>query len=140
MKNRLILLVLTVSFGLFLSSCNSDDNEGETLAPLAGKWNITKIGTTVAGQEFLIDPPQNQSGCDKDYLEIKLDNTLTAGDYNSTDTPCALATKSGIYSRSHNNFTTVIDGTTTTEDIVNLTLTELKLKDSSGAILVFTRN
>jgi hypothetical protein len=134
-----MLLVLVLSIGLFATSC-SDDNEGETLAPLAGKWNITKVGTTVSGQEFLIDPPQNESGCAKDYLELKLDNTATEGDYDSSVSACALETNAGIYSRSHNNLTTVIDGVTTTKDIVNLTLSELKVKDVNGAIIVYTRD
>lgn len=140
MKKRNVLLVLVLSIGLFTTSCSNDDNEGETLVPLAGKWNITKVGTTVSGQEYLIDPPQNETGCDKDYLDLNLDNTLTEGDYDSTVSTCALETNSGIYSRSHNNLTTVIGGVTTTKDIVNLTFTELKVKDSNGGIIVYTRN
>ena len=69
MKKRSILLVLALSIGLFATSCSNDDNDGETLAPLSGKWNITQVGTTVNGQEYLVDAPQNQSGCDKDYLD-----------------------------------------------------------------------
>lgn len=140
MKNRSILLALVLSIGLFATSCSNDDNEGETLAPLSGKWNITKVGTTVGGQEFLVDPPQNEDGCDKDYLDLNLDNTLTEGDYDSATTPCALETTPGIYSRSHNDLTTVIDGVTKVQDIVNLTLTELKLKDANGVIMVYTKN
>lgn len=140
MKNLSILLVLALSTGLFTASCSSDDNEGETLVPLTGKWNITKVGTTVAGEETLVDPPQNESGCNKDYLDLNIDNTLTEGDYDSTISNCALGTNSGIYSRSHNNLTTVIDGVTTTKDIANLTVTELKLKGANGDIIVYTRN
>ena len=128
MKNRSIILALVVSIGLFATSCNNDSNGGETLAPLSGKWDITK------------DPPQNQSGCDKDFLNLKLDNTVVEGDYDSTISPCALSTKNGIYSRSHNNLTTVINGISKTQDIVNLTLTQLKLKDATGAISQYTRN
>ena len=48
MKNQGKFLALVICIGLFATSCNSDDsNEGETLAPLAGKWNIDKIGTTI---------------------------------------------------------------------------------------------
>lgn len=139
MKNRSILLALVLSIGLFTTSCSNDDNGGETLAPLAGKWNITKVGTTVSGQEFLVDPPQNEDGCEKDYLDLKLDNTLTDGDYDSSTSPCALDTNAGVYSRSHNDLTTVRDGVTKVQDIVNLTLTELKLKDANGVIMVYTR-
>jgi hypothetical protein len=138
MKTKSILVALVLSIGLFTVSC-SDDNEGETLAPLVGKWNITKVGTTIGGQETLIDAPQNQNGCEKDYLNLKIDNTAIEGDYSSIVSPCAITTKTGIYSRSHNNLTLVIDGVTTTQDIVNLTLSELKLKDASGVISLYNR-
>lgn len=139
MKNRNLLLALSLGIGLVTVSCNNDDNEGETLAPLAGKWEISKIGTTVGGTETLVDAPQNESGCAKDYIDLKLDNTVIEGDYDSTITPCALTTEEGIYSRSHNNLTRVVDGVTTVQDIANLSFTELKLKDADGNIQVYVR-
>ncbi|MBF4506143.1 lipocalin family protein [Flavobacterium sp. JLP] len=139
MKIRSLLLALILSVGLFTTSCSSDDNEGETLVPLEGKWKLSKVGTSTGGTETLIDAPQNQSGCEKDYLELKLDNTVIVGDYDSTISACAITTQSGIYSRSHNNLTTVINGVSKTQDIVNLTLSELKVKDANGAITVYTR-
>ena len=139
MKNQIKLFALLLSLGFLSTSC-SDDNEGETLAPLAGKWNVGQVGSTVNGQEVLVDAPQNESGCDRDYLDLNTDNTLEEGDYDSTLAPCAIYTKAGIYSRSHNNLTTVVDGVSTTRDIVNLTLTELKLRDSSGGIQVYSKN
>ncbi len=87
----------------------------------------------------MIDAPQNQTGCDKDYIDLKLDNTIIAGNYDSTISACALFTDNGIYSRSHNNLTRVIGSTTIVQDIENLTLHELKLKDASGNIEVFIR-
>ncbi|RKS02145.1 MULTISPECIES: lipocalin family protein [unclassified Flavobacterium] len=138
MKNRSVLLALVLGIGLFVTSC-SDDNEGETLAPLSGKWNLSKVGTIIGGQETLVDAPQNEAGCNKDYLDLNADNTLTEGDYDSTIDPCTLSTTSGIYSRSHNNLTTVVNGVTQVQDIENLTLTELKLKDANGAIEVYTK-
>ena len=140
MKNQIKLFALLLSLGLFSISCSSDDNDGETLAPLTGKWNVSKVGTIVDGQEVLIDAPQNESGCDKDYLDLNSDNTLEEGDYDSTLAPCAIYTKEGIYSRSHNNLTTVVEGVSITKDIMNLTLTELKLKDADDAIIVYVRN
>lgn len=140
MKNRIKLFALILSVGLFTISCNNDDsNQGETLAPLVGKWNLSKVGTTTGGTETLIDAPQNQAGCSRDYIELKTDNTVIEGDYDSTIDPCALFTDNGIYSRSHNNVTRVVNGITTVQDIVNLTLSELKLKDASGNIEVFVR-
>ena len=140
MKNHGRFLAQVLCIGLLATSCNSDDsNEGETLAPLAGKWNIDKIGTTILGTETLMDAPQNQTGCDKDFMDLKIDNTVIEGDYDSTISDCAVMMDNGIYSRSHNNLTRVIDGVTKVQDIVNLTLHELKLKDSNGNIEVYIR-
>ncbi len=139
MKNRSVLLALVLSIGLFATSC-SDDNEGETLAPLPAKWNLTQVGSVVGGNEVLVDAPQNETGCNKDYLDLNIDNTASKGDYDSTISPCALDVNTGIYSRSHNNLTTVIDGVTKVQDIVNLTLSELKLKDANGAIEVYEKD
>lgn len=139
-KSRSLVLVIMVAvFGFFTISCSDDDNDGETLAPLTGKWSISKVGTTVSGVETLIDAPQNQSGCEKDFMDLKSDNTVQEGNYDSTIDPCALFTDQGIYSRSHNNLARVVDGVTTTQDIVNLTLSELKLKDANGNIEVYIR-
>ncbi|HEU4790588.1 MAG TPA: lipocalin family protein [Flavobacterium sp.] len=139
MKTKNILFVLALSIGLFATSCNSsDENEGDTLAPLEGKWSIVKVGTNVNGAETLVDPPQNVSGCNHDFIDLKINNTLISGDYDSTVSPCVLTTVSGTYSKGDSKVTTVINGTTTTYDIVNLTLTELKLKNGN-AISVYIR-
>lgn len=139
MKNRMHLFAFIMTSGLFIVSCNDDDNQGETLAPLTGKWNFSKVGTTTAGVETLIDAPQNETNCNKDYIDLKTDNTVVEGDYDSTIDPCTLFTDNGIYSRSHNNVTRVVNGITTVQDIVNLTLNELKLKDANGNIEVYIR-
>jgi len=139
MKNRSIVFALALSIGLFATSCNNEDNEGETLAPLVGKWNLSQVGTTLNGQEQLMNAPQNQNGCENDYIYLKIDNTITDGDYDSNVSPCKLDITEGIYSRSHNNLTTVIDNVTKTQDIVNLSLKELKLRDSNGVITIYTR-
>jgi hypothetical protein len=139
MKIRSLLLALILSVGLFTTSCSSDDNEGETLVPLEGKWDLSKTGTVINGTETLVDPIENANNCSKDYIELKLDNTINVGNYDSAVTACALTVQSGIYSRSHNNITTVVNGVTKTQDIVNLTLKELKVKDAAGIITVYTR-
>ncbi|PKB16546.1 lipocalin family protein [Flavobacterium sp. 5] len=140
MKTRSILYALALSIGLFTSSCsnNNDENEGDTIAPIEGKWSIVKVGTNVNGVETLTDPPQNASGCNHDYINLKIDNTLVSGDYDSTVSQCALTTTSGTYSRSSDKLTLVVNGTSTTYDIVNLTLTDLKLRNGN-AISVYIR-
>jgi hypothetical protein len=139
MKTRKIIFVLALSIGLFAASCNSnDENKGDTIAPIEGKWSIVKVGTNVNGVETLADPPQNVSGCDHDFINLKVNNELISGDYDSAVSPCTLTTVSGTYSKGDSKVTTVINGATTTYDIVNLTLTELKLKNGN-AISVYTR-
>ena len=132
MKTKSIMFAVVLSIGLFATSCNSsDENEGDTLAPLEGKWSIVKVGTIDNGAETLKDPPQNVSGCDHDFFTLKVDNTLTSGDYDSKVSPCALTTVSGTYSKGDSKITTVINGVTKTYDIVHLTLTELKLRQGN---------
>lgn len=139
MKFRRLLYVSALSLGLFAASCSSDDNEGETIIPLQGKYNLSQTGTvSSSGQEILIDAIQNAPGCSKDYLELRLSNAAVMGDYNGSN--CALVETTGTYVRSHNDLTVTINGVTTTSDIMNLTNKELKLKDkTTGIITVYTR-
>ena len=140
MKTKSILIALALSIGLFAVSCSSsNENEGDTLAPIVGKWGIVKVGININGVETLTDPPQNTSGCDHDFINLKIDNTMASGDYSSVVSPCALSTLSGTYTKSGGTLTTVINGATTTYDIVNLTLSELKLKEANGAVSVYIR-
>ena len=139
MKTKSILIALALSIGLFATSCNSnDENEGDTIAPIVGKWGIVKVGTNITGVETLGDPPQNTSGCDHDFINLKIDNTMASGDYSSIVSPCALTTTSGTYSKGDSKLTIVLNGVTTTYDIVNLTLSELKLRNGN-AISVYIR-
>ncbi|MFD2940685.1 lipocalin-like domain-containing protein [Flavobacterium notoginsengisoli] len=139
MKTTRLLLVSALSLGLFAASCSSDDNEGETIIPLQGKYNLRQTGTIGPdGKEVLVDATANQSGCSVDYLELKLSNAAVYGDYNGSN--CALVETTGTYVRSHNDLTLTIGGVTTTSDIMNLTNKELKIKDkTTGVITVFSR-
>lgn len=137
MKNKAILLGL-LSIGFFATSCSSDDNEGETIVPIQGKYNLRQTGTIVGGNEVLIDAVENQSGCSLDYLDLRLSNAAVYGDYDGSD--CALTETTGTYVRSHNDLTLTIGGVTTTSDIMNLTNKELKIKDkTTGIITVYSR-
>ncbi|OXG01566.1 lipocalin-like protein [Flavobacterium araucananum] len=138
MKTKRILFGLLLSIGLFAGSCSSDDNEGETIIPIQGKYNLSQTGTIINGQEVLIDAPQNAAGCSRDYLDLRLSNAAVIGDYNGSD--CALTETTGTYARSHNDLTISIGATSTTSDIMNLTNKELKIKDkTTGIITVYTR-
>lgn len=139
MKNlKQILFVVALSFGMFVTSCSSDDNEGETIVPIQGKFNLSQTGTVVNGQEVLVDAPQNASGCSRDYLELRLSNTAVIGDYDGAN--CALTETTGTYVRSHNDLTITVGNVSSTSDIMNLTNKELKIKDkATGIITVYTR-
>ncbi|TPG42049.1 lipocalin family protein [Flavobacterium pectinovorum] len=138
MKTKRILLGLLLSIGLFTVSCSSDDNEGETIVPIQGKYNLSQTGTIVDGKEVLVNAPQNQSGCKQDYLDLRLSNAAVIGDYNGSN--CALVETTGTYVRSHNDLTLTIGNLSTTSDIMNLTNKELKIKDkTTGVITVYTR-
>lgn len=138
MKTKRILFGLLLSIGLFASSCSSDDNEGETIIPIQGKYNLSQTGTIIDGKEVLIDAPENASGCNRDYLDLRLSNAAVIGDYSGTD--CALTETTGTYARSHNDLTISVGATSSISDIMNLTNKELKLKNkSTGVITVYTR-
>lgn len=138
MKSRNILFVLALSLGMFATSCSSDDNEGETIVPIQGKFNLSQTGTIIDGKEVLVDAPQNASGCSRDYLELRLSNTAVIGDYDGSN--CALVETTGTYVRSHNDLTLTIGALSTTSDIMNLTNKELKIKNkTTGVITVYTR-
>lgn len=139
MKKGSLLMLVLLFIGIFATSCSDDDNEGETLAPLEGKWKLSQVGTIVGETETLVDAPQNESGCDRDFMDLRISNAVIFGDYDSTVSECALSETEGVYTRSHNNLTVVVGGVSTTQDIVNLTLSELKLKDPTGIITVYKR-
>ncbi len=48
MKNRSLLFAFALTIGLFATSCSDDDNDGETLLPVIGKWNVSKVGTVIS--------------------------------------------------------------------------------------------
>ncbi|PXY44310.1 lipocalin family protein [Flavobacterium hydrophilum] len=141
MKTRNFLYVLTLSFGLLAAtSCSNEDNEGETVVPIQGTYELSKVGTADANgnNEVLVDAPQNAAGCSKDYLELKLSNVAVMGDYSGES--CNKTETTGTYVRSHNDLTITVGTTATTSDIMNLTNKELKLKDKvTGIITVYTR-
>jgi len=137
MKTKNLIVALILSVGLFTTSCNSsDENEGDTIAPIVGKWQYVKQGSNVSGVETLRDYDGNVSGCDHDFIDLKLDNTAVFGDYDSTLSPCALSTVSGSYDRGDSKVTLTRNGVATTYDIVNLTATELKLKNGAEVFVL----
>lgn len=137
MKKVSILFASALVLGLSLTSCSKDEDNGP--ASLEGKWNASKEGSVIGGTEYLVDYMGNESGCSKDYVNLTSAGVFTDVDYDSTDSPCEAFTSTGTYTRSGNNITVTADGYEDTVEIMNLTSSELKIKDADGYITVYTR-
>ena len=137
MKKISILIAAFLTLGLTITSCNNDDDNAS--ASLEGKWNASKEGAIVNGQEVLMPYTGNETGCQKDYIQINANGTITDVDFDSMDNPCEQFTISGTYTRTGNNITITVAGQSETGTILSLTSTELKVKDNESFVSVYTR-
>ncbi|SCX87252.1 hypothetical protein [Flavobacterium caeni] len=140
MKTRfLILPALLLVLG---TSCNDDDNENYQLpaATLTGKWNYSKTGGIVGGTELLTDYTGNESGCNRDFIELSNDGAYVEVDYDSSTEPCQAITSTGTFAVTGNTVVVDTGDETFTATILNLSYTELKIQDTeTGAIVLFVR-
>lgn len=136
MKKVSILLVC--AFALTIGSCGSDDNGSPTGtdASIVGRWTFSKVGSG----NLLIDYPDHEEGCDKDYVELTADGLYNDVDYDSFNSACEVFTDSGTYLKEGNTLSVTYDGNfVDTVDILLLTETELKIQNEEGEIVLFTR-
>ncbi|RZK11746.1 MAG: hypothetical protein EOO46_05680 [Flavobacterium sp.] len=132
--NILFLSALALSLG----SCSSDDNGNDTgtSASIVGKWTYSKVGIG----DNLINYPDHEEGCDKDYVELTADGVIIDVDYDSFDTPCEVFTDTGTYLKEGNSLNVSYGGNDIdTLTILVLTNTELKMKNNGGETVLFTR-
>jgi len=136
----LILPALLLVLGS--TSCDKDDDKYELpAATLTGKWFFSKVGTTIGGAEVLGDYDGNETGCSKDYVEFGNSGQFASVDYDSTDSPCEVFTDTGSYAVTGNTIVIDTGDDTSTGTLLNISYTELKIKDNeTGEILVFTRS
>ena len=140
MKTKfLILPALMLVLGS--TSCDKDDDKYELpAATLTGKWNYSKVGTTIGGAEVLADYDGNEEGCNKDYVEFGSNNNFADVDYDSTDSACEVFTDTGTYAVTGNTIVVDFGDQTVTGTILNLSYTELKIRDNeSGSVVVYNR-
>ena len=133
-----VSILLLSGLALSLGSCGSDDNGNPTGtdASIVGKWTYSKVGTG----NLLIDYPDHEEGCAKDYVELTADGLYNDVDYDSFDSPCEVFTDSGTYLKEGNTLSVTYDGNVVdTVDILLLTETELKIQNEEGEIALFTR-
>lgn len=141
MKTR-FLTVSALLLVLGFSSCDKDDDKYELpAATLTGKWYYSKVGTVIGGAEVLANYDGNEDGCNKDYIELGNGGEFANVDYDSTDTPCEVLTDTGTYAVTGNTVVVDTGDGAVTGTLLNLSYTELKIKDNeSGGIVVYTRS
>ena len=120
MKKLALLFVAVLAVGV--TSCSKDDDAGQ--AALEGKWEITKEGGIIQGQEVLTNY-QHAAGCNKDFTMISA-TTLIDHEFEGTD--CFESTYTSAYTRSGNTITITVDGVAYTGTIIQLDNSTLKIK------------
>lgn len=125
MKRISILFVSVMTLGLTLTSCTGNDDD--SVGSIEGKWNFSKIEYTIDGvaspEE---DYDDNESGCNKDYLEFLEGGTYTEGDYYGSE--CEFYSESGTWSQSGSQVSTSIDGESISFKVLSVSETTLKVK------------
>lgn len=142
MKKQSILFLSALTLvGAITTSCNKDDDKYELpAATLTGKWFYSKVGTVVGGVEVLGNYDGNEDGCSKDYIELGNNSNYANVDYDSADSPCEVFTETGTYAVTGNTIVVDTGDGAITGTLLNLSYTELKVKDNdSGIIIVYTR-
>ncbi|MCZ8196101.1 MAG: lipocalin family protein [Flavobacterium sp.] len=127
MKNLKSLVLLFLVATVSLVSCNKDDDATPAAAALEGKWQYSKQGTIVNGQEVLVDY-DHATGCTKDYIEF-----LSAGvfkEHSFFGTSCEEDIFTGTWVRNGSTVTATVDGEASPAEILELTSTTLKIKYS----------
>ena len=128
MKKIIILFVFTLVSVLNFTSCsNDDDSPSPATDSIVGKWNFSKLSTTIDGvtsPEF--DYDDNDPGCPKDFLEFKTGGVFNEGEYSGSS--CVLDSSSGTWTQSGSTIT-ITEGTDViTVQLVSVTSTTLKVK------------
>ncbi|WP_426486445.1 lipocalin family protein [Flavobacterium sp. 2] len=142
------LAFLFVSVGLLLSSCSSNDNDEnnpEAKASIVGKWELTKGGNILNGNQLLL-PITPQGGCSNNQIEFLENGNYKELQYEYTNSKCKEYNNDGTWSKSDNTLKTKdILNNEVTYEILKLDETTLRLKITKGndnaiyALTEFTR-
>ena len=142
MKKLTKTLVILFIASLSLVSCN-DDDENVFSGNLLGKWNYSKEGEIVNGQEVLTNY-EHETGCAKDNVEFKSNGTFVNTDYFGDN--CVEDQAEGTYTRNGNTIVASSYGESTTLTIKQLNSTMLKITyqdfddESITNVEIYTRN
>ena len=120
---KLVLFVSVLALGL--TSCSKDDDGGSS-ASLEGKWEYSKDGMSVNGNEALLDYDHSEN-CPKDYMQITATTVVDHYFYNDGTPECDEEIDSSTYTRDGNTLSVTVDGTTYTGEILQLDGSTLKI-------------
>ncbi|WP_298308668.1 lipocalin family protein [Flavobacterium sp.] len=122
MKKIILLFFITFSF---IGCSKDDDSQVVTPVAIEGKWQFSKEGELINGQEVLTNY-QHSAGCIKDFSEILAGGVIKDHYFNSS---CTESIDVGTWVRNNNNLTFTYPGNSATYlEIMELTATTLKVK------------
>lgn len=129
---QILMLVVFTTFSLV--SCNNDDDGGN--ASIEGKWELSKEGPVVSGQEELEDFVPD-AGCSKDYDEIKAGGIGTSYYFEDNGSGCETYSNEFTWSREGNTVTITFGSDSYSAEILQLTSSTLKLKtEEQGQVYI----
>lgn len=126
MKKLTVLFLSAMTLGLSVSSCSSDDDDKKS-ASIEGKWEITKAGLIVGGQEALADY-ENEGGCTIPTMQYNADGKFIDITSEYWDSQCSTYQETGTYKKDGNTLTLKYDDDEAKLDILELTESTLKVK------------
>lgn len=124
MKRFKKLVVLFLAVSVSLVSCEGDD---ANTAALEGKWQFSKEGEIVNGQEVL-ETYEHEAGCTKDFLDFKAGGIFNDHYFEITEATCTEYLDTGTWSRNGNQLTISGEEGSQIVTIVELTTTTFKIK------------
>jgi len=99
MKKITILFLSVLTLGLSVASCSSDDdNDGS--ASIEGKWELSKQGYIVGGQEALEDV--KNGSCSNDTYEFTNDGKFKYTEYSNNEGKCEAEASNGTWTKNGN--------------------------------------
>jgi hypothetical protein len=128
MKKFSIFLISLFVFSMFFSSCSSSDDSSSS-SSIIGKWNYSKISTTLNGVTSPeMDYDGNEPGCSKDYIEFKTGGIFNESDYSGST--CIINSTVGTWVQTGSTIT-ITEGTDViSAQVVSVSSSELKVKAS----------
>nr|WP_315249941.1 hypothetical protein [uncultured Flavobacterium sp.] len=128
--NILFLSLLTL---IAVVSCNKDDDDNSSPA-IEGKWQILQQGGTLATLETV----DVEGFCNKPITEISQDGLLKSIIFLTVNSTCTPMTLQGTWTKQDSKITFKLLDKTYVYEIVELTVSTLKLKQIEGEAIWYT--